>query len=152
MRIGYKKIAIFLSLFLSFMHPLALLATEVGVSASPNKPVNTISRGKVLGVGTSAASPGFGGRLIYVQYCTCTAFLLLFIYDFSKKSVIQLMYIPGYSKLLSQYSVWSPGPLVLGGYTYAASPCMVYAGTSCVSIGVPTGTIDFIRGIGTSIY
>lgn len=111
-----------------------------------------VAVGAIASAASSAAMPGFGGRLVYVQYCTCTAFLLLFIYDNDKKMVIQLMYIPGYSKLLSQYNIFaSYGQQVLGGYTYGATGCYVYAGTSCVSIGAPIGIIDAIRGIGSSL-
>ena len=110
-----------------------------------------VAVGAIASAASSAALPGFGGRIVYVQYCTCTAFVLLFIYDFDKKSVIQLMYIPGYSRLLSQYNIWESGPLVLGGYTYGSSACYVYAGEDCVTVGTPIGIIDAVRGIGTSV-
>jgi peptidoglycan hydrolase-like protein with peptidoglycan-binding domain len=99
---------------------------------------------------SSAAMPSFGGRIVFVQYCTCTAFILLYVLD-TRKVVLPLLYIPGYSKLLMNYNIWYPGPQVLGGYTYGGPPCLVYAGTACVTVGQPVGIIDAIRGVGSSL-
>ena len=103
---------------------------------------------------SSASSAGvstvFGGRITYVQYCTCTSFILLFIYDNDLKSVIQLLYVPGLSRLYEEYNVFEAGPQVLGGYTMGSTPCMVYAGEDCVQFGSPTGIIDTLRGVGTT--
>lgn len=105
---------------------------------------------KIASTASSAGMPSFGGRIVYVQYCTCSTFILLYVFD-TRKVTLPLLYIPGYSKLLKDYNIWIPGPLVLGGYTYGGPPCMIYAGTSCVSVGQPVGIIDAIRGVGTSL-
>ncbi len=92
----------------------------------------------------------FGGKITYVQYCTCTDYILLFIYDFDIKSVIQMLYIPGMSTLYSDYNVFEAGPQVLGGYIRAQIPCWIIAGDDCAQFGSPIGYIDTLRGVGTT--
>lgn len=144
--------------------------TNFGTMNQTNKPVNSssgsnstalIAAGAIVGgaalvsaLSSSASSVGprtvFGGYITFVQYCTCEASILLFIFDKDLKSVIQLLYIPGVSTLKSQYNVFSPGPTVLGGYYQSGVPCLVYDGESCESWGTPTGIIDTLRGVGTT--
>ncbi len=142
-------------------NPGTSAASATGTSNSSSSNANIGVAAGIVGaaaissaIGKSSSSGGvrtvFGGRIVYVQYCTCTAFILLFIYDVDLKSVIQLLYIPGVSRLFQAYNVFQPGPQVLGGYIQSGVPCMVYAGTSCVQVGSPTGIIDFLRGVGTS--
>lgn len=125
----------------------AIVGAAVAVSAISSAASSASSASSASGAGIRNV---FGGRISYVQYCTCSTFILLFIYDVDLKSVIQLLYIPGVSTLKDAYNIFRVGPQVLGGYTPGGGACMVYAGTSCVSIGTPIGIIDTLRGIGSS--
>jgi hypothetical protein len=114
-------------------------------------------RGAVLGASTASGMGGsggmrdvFGGNITYVQYCTCDAMIMLYIYDYDLTSVLQLMYIPGVSSLYEQYQVFSSGPLVLGGQQSASITCLVYSGQECDTYGTAQGYIDTQRGVGTS--
>ncbi|MEN9647810.1 MAG: hypothetical protein RLY57_614 [Candidatus Parcubacteria bacterium] len=92
----------------------------------------------------------FGGNITQVTYCTCSAGVLLYIQDKVTNSQKQLVYQYGSSQLRANYNVFSTGPNVIGGF-YQGGICEVYSGNSCSSEGSPQGTIDYIRGIGTSL-
>jgi len=115
---------------------------------------DTMLLGQVLGESTDDFGMGgirdvFGGNIVYVQYCTCEAMIMAYIYDYDLKSTIQLMYIPGVSTLYEMYNVFEPGPLVLGGQQIASIPCLVYDGEECDNYGTAQGLID-PRGVGTT--
>lgn len=133
----------------------AALAVVGGAVAVSSIASSLSSSGSTAGSSGSSGTSGgirtvFGGPISYVQYCTCTTFILLFIYDYDLKSVIQLLYIPGVSTLKDKYNIFHAGPTVLGGYTPGSTPCMVYIGEGCTQIGSPTGIIDTLRGVGSS--
>lgn len=104
--------------------------------------------------GGSTGSAGnidyFGGNITQVTYCTCSAGVLLYIQDKVTNSQKQLVYQYGASQLRANYNVFTTGPNVIGGF-YQGGTCQVYSGNSCTSEGSPQGTIDYIRGIGTSL-
>ena len=124
---------------------LVALGAVVGVSAA----VSAVSSASKLA--TSAALPGFGGRVVFIQYCTCTGMILLYVFNpLSVTPLLPVMYVPGVSTLHKNYNVFTAGPQVLGGYIYVTLPCLFYVGVACVPIGFSIGTIDTIRGVGTS--
>ena len=90
------------------------------------------------GGGTSA----FGGEVTQITRCTCGASSLLYINQASGGQ-IQLIYMPGQSKLYANYNVNGTGQQVLGTYT-PGGQCQVYRGTSCPNEGSPQGTISQI--------
>ena len=95
-----------------------------------------------------AAIPGvggaFGGRILGVQYCTCSFNLLLYIGPPRGGTFI---YTPGISTLYKHYQVFKGGPWALGTST-GTGVCLQFALIGCVS----TGTGSIIRKIGTSLY
>lgn len=103
------------------------------------------------GSGRSGNIDFFGGNITQVTYCTCSGGVLLYIQDKVTNSQKQLVYQYGSSQLHANYNVWSSGPNVIGGF-YQGGTCEVYSGNSCTSEGSPEGTIDYVRGIGTSSY
>lgn len=103
------------------------------------------------GGGTTGVADFFGGSITQVTYCTCSAGVLLYVQDLATKSVLPVVYQYGVSVLHANYNVFSSGVNVIGGYT-PGGQCLVYAGTSCSTGGTPTGTIDTIRGVGTSSF
>lgn len=128
---------------------LGILGGAVAISALAKNVVSSSVTGTAAGGGVRTV---FGGRITYVQYCTCTNFILLFIFDNDLKSIVQLLYIPGVSKLFQAYNVFEPGPQVLGGYIPGGTPCIVNSGGDCVPIGLPIGVIDTLRGVGTTLH
>lgn len=98
-----------------------------------------ISHAAIPGLGGS-----FGGRILGVQYCTCSFNLLLYVGPPKGGSFI---YSPGISTLYKYYQVFRGGPWALGTST-GRGVCLQYAGLTCVS----TGTGSIIRKIGTSLY
>ncbi|MEN9649327.1 MAG: hypothetical protein RL094_294 [Candidatus Parcubacteria bacterium] len=128
----------------------AAAGTGVGVAALAGG-----AGGSTGGTGTggaSGASPDyFGGSITNVTYCTCSVSIMLDIQDKVTNSTLTVLYTPGVSTLHANYNVFSSGPNVIGGYTPGGAQCQVYVGESCESEGNPRGTIDYIRGIGTSL-
>jgi hypothetical protein len=114
--------------------------------------INAASAGSSVASNATQAitNTGFGGKIVYVDYCTCMASIMLYILDLRLKSVIQLMYMPGVSSLKMNYNIFTTGNNVLGGYTPIPMQCMVVDGTDCSSHGTARGIIDFYRGVGTS--
>jgi hypothetical protein len=91
------------------------------------------------------ANRGFGGRLYYVMPCTCTAGTMY--------GLLVIGPTPGWFSFVTGVSILHPyyqlrsGPNVVGSYTPTSSACVIYAGTTCVSIP----TLGTIRRIGTSL-
>lgn len=84
----------------------------------------------------------FGGRILYVTYCTCSGGILLTVGPPRPGNY----YFTVGSMLYSYYQIFKPGPWVLGD-AYPGGACTIYIGTACS--GVPTtGTI---RQVGTSL-
>ncbi|MFA4890163.1 MAG: hypothetical protein WC587_00800 [Candidatus Paceibacterota bacterium] len=84
----------------------------------------------------------FGGRILYVTYCTCSGGLLLTIGPPRPGNY----YFTAGSRVYAYYQIYRPGAWALGD-AFPGGACMIYAGTSCV--GSPTtGTI---RQVGTSL-
>ncbi len=113
--------------------------------------------GGALGGGSGTGSGGgnidyFGGSITNVTYCTCSGGLLLYIQDKVTSSQKQLLFQFGQSKLHANYNIYTSGPNVIGGFSQGGGQCEVYEGEECESQGNPQGTIDYIRGIGTSSY
>jgi hypothetical protein len=96
----------------------------------------------------NAAIPGlggaFGGRILGVQYCTCSFNLLLYIGPPRGGTFI---YSPGISTLYQYYQVFRGGPWALGT-SAGTGTCLQYAVIGCVT----TGFGSIIRKIGTSLY
>ncbi len=95
---------------------------------------------------TNAATFGipFGGRILYVTYCTCSFSLMVSVGPPKGGTFI---YQPGASRLYSYYRVFSSGPWVLGTAT-GTSQCLIYSGNSCIVVGA--GPV--MRLVGTSLY
>jgi len=85
----------------------------------------------------------FGGRILFVQYCTCSFNLLIYIGPPRGGSFILG---PG-SIVYLFYQIYRSGPWVVGRSSGNAS-CMQYSGNSCIK----TGSGSIIRKIGTSIW
>ena len=85
----------------------------------------------------------FGGKILSVQYCTCSFNLLLYIGPPRGGSFILG---PG-SIIYLFYQVYRSSPWVLGTSSGNA-PCMQYSGNSCVK----TGSGSIIKKIGTSLW
>lgn len=102
------------------------------------------------GGGGGQSTSDFGGSITNVTYCTCSAAILLDIRDV-RGGTKSLLFQYGQSSLKENYNIYTSNVNVLGGYTQGGGQCQVYNGESCDSQGNPQGTIDFIRGIGTSL-
>jgi uncharacterized membrane protein YgcG len=109
------------------------------------------------GSGGSGGSSGggaminFGGTINSAIFCSCSAGFptLLSIRDV-RGGTFQVMYQPGVSSLKEGYSIWVPGVSTLGGMYSGGQACML-VGTPCTSAGTAQYTVDFIRGIGSSV-
>lgn len=102
--------------------------------------------------GGGGSTTNFGGTITQATICTCSAGLptLLSIQDV-RGSTIQAMYTPGSSSLKQNYNIWTPGVKTLGGMTSGGGDCQVGVSPYCSSAGSAQYSIDFIRGIGTSV-
>lgn len=98
----------------------------------------------------------FGGRITKVTYCTCLYYpgIVLSVSDKASNQTVNVMYSPYSSQLRSNYNIYEPGPNVIGGF-YPGGQCLNQASYYCKpnsSAPKPLdGTIDWIRGIGTSL-
>jgi hypothetical protein len=93
------------------------------------------------------ANTPFGGLRLFSLTCTCSANVLLFIMDYSSKSLKRLIYQPGASRLYMNFNIMG-ATYLLGTYTRGGQ-CEMYAGTSCTDIN-SDGMIDSNPGVGTS--
>ncbi len=105
--------------------------------------------------GQSIIHDYYGGKITSVTYCTCyyDFGVVLQIQDKSRNNqTVKVFYSPFLSRLRANYSIWTAGPNVIGGYTIGYRPCRMTAGYYCSNSNTTAdGTIDFIRGIGTSL-
>jgi hypothetical protein len=96
----------------------------------------------------------YGGSIQKVTYCTCyyDFGVMLEIKDLSRNGqTVTVFYSPYRSRLRANYNIWTAGPNVIGGYTIGNKECKKTSGYTCSSQGTSAdGTIDFIRGIGSS--
>lgn len=110
--------------------------------------------GTSAGGGSTGSGGGnvdfFGGSITNVTYCTCSTSVMLDINDKVTNNTLTVVYIPGVSRLYANYNIFTAGPNVIGGYWQGSAQCLIYSGNSCQSQGSPRGTIDSIRGIGSS--
>lgn len=89
----------------------------------------------------------FGGRIIYAVACTCSVPNWGIIVGPPAGGIF--IYMPGISRLYAFYSIFRPGPWVLGTAAGGA-PCMQVRGNSCVpDERVPAGPVIVI--VGTSL-
>jgi hypothetical protein len=92
----------------------------------------------------------FGGTITMNMPCPCSANYMITLSDISTKMPLSIMFQPGVSSIKMNYNP-TMGETVMGGYIKGAATCMVYVGSGCSSYGNPSGTIDSVRGIGTTL-
>ncbi len=85
-----------------------------------------------VGIKSSNAMLGFGGKIVAVRPCLCSANLAVFVVGV-KGGVYTFQ--PGVSLLFAQYQIWRPGPWVLGTYA-PGGVCLRYRFLGCT--GFPT--------------
>lgn len=137
-------------------------STLSGGTIGGNKSGGGGSAGALIGGGMSFGGSGttgsasqsvlahFGGEITMNMTCPCSANYMLTILDKGTNTSLSIMFQPGLSSLKMNYNP-TVGETVLGGYIRGTASCMIYEGTSCSSYGNPVGTIDSIRGIGTTL-
>ena len=95
-------------------------------------------------VNSGKAIVPFGGQILSVTYCPCSANIALtvgppnggiFSYD-------------GSGMVYPFYQLFRPGPWVLGAYTPGSSGCWQYVVAGCAPLLAPIGTISMV---GTSL-
>jgi len=111
---------------------------------------------KVVLAQTGGMHDYFGGSINSVVYCTCyyNFGIILKIKDLSRNGQeIKTAYRPFISTLRANYNIWYAGPNVIGGYMMMSFQCQNTSGYYCTnsSEGSVDSTIDFIRGIGSSL-
>ena len=126
------------------------LITSALTGVSMSSGISSIS-GSTGGIGM------FGGQVLKVTYCTCpselgASALTLLDPTGGTTQMTNVKFSPLMSKLNLNNNVWTTNACVLGGHNSTPTNCMVIAGTSCSDSGVQPilGTVDFIRGIGTT--
>jgi len=94
----------------------------------------------------------FGGRIIMNTPCPCSANYMITLYDLSLKMPLSVIFQPGVSSLKMNYNP-TVGESVMGGYVRGTGVCLIYVGTGCSPspTGIPMGTIDTFRGVGTTL-
>lgn len=98
-----------------------------------------------------ATPPYFGGRIHAVIPCTANGMILFVVEDFAHMhAMIPLMFDPKMSRLNAYFKI-SPGNWTIGGYLPIPKPCFVGAFPTAVLVGTSIGTVDIIRGVGTSL-
>ena len=108
------------------------------------------SAGSAAAGGASRVVIGqFGGRIVFNMLCACSSNYLITVLNEPLKIPLSVMYQPPISSLKQSYNP-TIGETVLGGYT-TGGVCMIYVGTGCSPYGIPIGTIDTMRGIGTTM-
>lgn len=96
----------------------------------------------------------FGGSIKKVVYCTCVYYPgeVLTVADKATNSDVHVMYNFWISKLYANYNIWEDGPNVIGGFQKGGT-CLnqkAYYCTQNEDAKDIDGTIDWIRGIGSS--
>ncbi len=90
-----------------------------------------------FGVGIKSSNAmlhGFGGKIVYVHYCPCSANLAVFVLGV-KGGVYTFQ--PGVSLLFANYQIWRSGPWVVGTYV-PGGVCLTWK--KCAGFST-TGTI-----------
>ena len=98
----------------------------------------------------ASAGPGFpfGGKVIKVIPCTCSANLLIATVPIGPTSPPFLIFGPS-SILYQFYQIFRPGAYLLGNYGPPV-PCLVYIGIGCIPMPLAP-TAPLILMVGTSI-
>lgn len=86
---------------------------------------------------------GFGGKIVYVNFCWCTANLAVFVAGYNGGTLI---FQPGLSQLFAFGQIFRPGPDVVGT---SGGPGVCRYGT-CTDPGTITITGRQILMVGTS--
>ncbi|MFA5023104.1 MAG: hypothetical protein WC385_00830 [Candidatus Paceibacterota bacterium] len=95
----------------------------------------------------------YGGVIEQVTYCTCWYDLAVVVHvkDIVTNRTIKLKYVWYLSTLHPFYQIFTSQVCVIGGYTKGSPKCRNTSGWYCSDSGTkPDGTIDYVRGIGTS--
>jgi hypothetical protein len=92
----------------------------------------------------------FGGNILWIQECTCSGGLLMYIFDLKTKLPTPIVYQFGISRLNQNFNIFTLGVETLGSYTLGGVCLMV--SLDCAGIPV-TGTVTPrpFPGIGTSL-
>jgi hypothetical protein len=101
----------------------------------------------------SAGRDFYGGPITNVTYCTCPYDfgVMLTIEDKSQNGqILKIFYDPYTSLLRAYYNIWKPGPQVLGAYIPSPQACEMISIHGCYIYDMTSGTIDSIKGIGTT--
>ena len=96
----------------------------------------------------------YGGKITKVTYCTCyyDFGVMLEIQDKSNNNMpLKVFYNPYISKLWANYNIWQAGPQVVGAYTQDSHQCKMTKSYYCNTEDTTSGTIDSIKGIGSSL-
>lgn len=80
-----------------------------------------------------------GGVITFVQYCTCSAAILVHNYDYVTLSDVPVAYIPGVSTLYQNFNIYTSGTYNLSQYIPTTYECLEYDGESCTVIGTAYG-------------
>lgn len=101
-------------------------------------------------VGVAQTPFNFGGRIVYVDYISCTCTGPVITVSYPPKGMGGLLYMWGMSGLYSYYRIWNPGPEVMGTYVPAAGVCLQPCTTGCCYNGQRNLISPWPLGIGTS--
>lgn len=93
---------------------------------------------------SSKAIIPFGGPILNVFYCPCSANLAVVV---GPPSPGVFMYQPGSTIVYAFYQIFRAGPWVLGNYTPGGA-CLMFIPYGCAPIAYPLGTI---MEVGTSL-
>lgn len=108
------------------------------------------AKNAVTSAGTQTVLSQFGGKVMMNMLCPCSSNYLITLFDLSLNVPLSVIFQPGVSVLKMNYNP-TVGQTVLGGYTRGTAVCLVYVGTGCSTYGTPWGTIDTLRGVGTTL-
>lgn len=86
-------------------------------------------------------APYFGGQILWSIYCTCSGNWLVFI---GPPTNAQFVYWQG-TQAYESYNMPLIGICALGQYA-PGGQCLMYAGTTCTTIGAPQGLITSLTG------
>lgn len=93
----------------------------------------------------------FGGKILMTMPCTCSGGWYISFFDNGTKVTTPIVFQYGVSRLNSNYNMYTSGVSILGSYVTGGT-CLIYAGTSCISIPVFGMITPFPGpGMGTSL-
>lgn len=101
----------------------------------------------------SNGSKYYGGKIKRVTYCTCYynfGVMLEVENKADNNKSLKIFYSPYLSRLRAYYNIWIAGPQVLGAYTPVPHACEMTATFGCSTYDTTSGTIDYVKGIGTT--